>query len=65
MKKIVFFVLFLFLSYSALKATDEYCKYIHQQDRAVPLILNYGIRLGVTGVAVANAPAPNQTTRCR
>ncbi|EJE0942203.1 hypothetical protein M4P98_000542 [Campylobacter upsaliensis] len=64
MKKIVFFVLFLFLSYSALKATDEYCKYIHQQDRAVPLILNYGIRLGVTGVAVANAPAPNLSTKC-
>lgn len=52
MKKIVFFVLFLFLSYSALKATDEYCKYIHQQDRAVPLILNYGIRLGVMGVSL-------------
>ncbi|EAI0686429.1 hypothetical protein E0379_01005 [Campylobacter upsaliensis] len=62
MKKIVFFVLFLFLSYSALKATDEYCKYIHQQDRAVPLILNYGIRLGVTGVTVANAP--EVTTKC-
>ncbi|EAL3993491.1 hypothetical protein A9748_01655 [Campylobacter upsaliensis] len=62
MKKIVFFVLFLFLSYSALKATDEYCKYIHQQDRAVPLLLNYAIRLGVTGVTVANAP--EVTTKC-
>ncbi|WP_270966393.1 hypothetical protein [Campylobacter upsaliensis] len=57
MKKIVFFVLF--LSYSPLKAADE-CSY--QEDRAVPLLLNYAIRLGVTGVTVANAP--EVTTKC-
>ncbi|EAL3910561.1 hypothetical protein A0Z32_01880 [Campylobacter upsaliensis] len=59
MKKIVFFALF--LSYSVLKATDEYC---NQEDRAVPLLLNYAIRLGVMGVTVANAPAPNLSTKC-
>ncbi|WP_270968764.1 hypothetical protein [Campylobacter upsaliensis] len=59
MKKIVFFALF--LSYSVLKATDEYC---NQEDRAIPLLLNYAIRLGVTGVTVANAPAPNLSTKC-
>ena len=47
MKKIVFFVLF--LSYSALKAADE-CSY--QEDRAVPLLLNYAIRLEVMGVSL-------------
>lgn len=56
MKKIVFFVFFLFLSYSALKAADEYCRYSYQEDRAIPLLLNYAIRLGVMGVTVANAP---------
>ncbi|WP_270982224.1 hypothetical protein [Campylobacter upsaliensis] len=59
MKKIVFFALF--LSYSALKAADE-CSY--QEDRAVPLLLNYAIRLGVMGVTVANTPAPNLSTKC-
>ncbi|MBS4235306.1 hypothetical protein [Campylobacter vulpis] len=62
MKKNVFFVLFLFLSYSVLKATDEYCRYSYQEDRAVPLLLNYAIRLGVTGVTFANAP--EVTTKC-
>ncbi|MCR2114441.1 hypothetical protein [Campylobacter upsaliensis] len=47
---------FLFLSYSALKAADEYCRYSYQEDRAIPLLLNYAIRLGVMGVTVANAP---------
>ncbi|EPN3621160.1 hypothetical protein [Campylobacter upsaliensis] len=38
MRKIVFSALFLFSSYSVLKAADE-CSY--QEDRAVPLLLNY------------------------
>ncbi|HEO8743459.1 TPA: hypothetical protein R1X36_000849 [Campylobacter upsaliensis] len=56
MKKIIFSVLF--LSYSPLKAADE-CSY--QEDRAVPLTFKL---LGVTGVIVANAPAPNLSTKC-
>ncbi|EIZ1623264.1 hypothetical protein MPK89_001106 [Campylobacter coli] len=58
MKKVAFFLLFLFLSCTVLNAAREYCKYAYQEDRAIPLILNYGIRLGVVGAGVANAPAP-------
>ncbi|HEG0271968.1 TPA: hypothetical protein SB297_001250, partial [Campylobacter coli] len=47
MKKVAFFLLFLFLSCTVLNAAREYCKYAYQEDRAIPLILNYGIRLGV------------------
>ncbi|MBW1383038.1 hypothetical protein AT877_03065 [Campylobacter jejuni] len=46
MKKVAFFLLFLFLSCTVLNAAREYCKYAYQEDRAIPLILNYGIRLG-------------------
>ncbi|EIB04065.1 putative lipoprotein [Campylobacter coli LMG 23344] len=49
MKKVAFFLLFLFLSCTVLNAAREYCKYAYQEDRAIPLILNYGIRLGVVG----------------
>ncbi|SUX12384.1 putative lipoprotein [Campylobacter upsaliensis] len=41
MRKIIFSALFLFSSYSVLKAADEYCGYSYQEDRAVPLLLNY------------------------
>ncbi|WP_052780094.1 hypothetical protein [Campylobacter coli] len=62
MKKVAFFLLFLFLSCTVLNAARGYCKYAYQEDRAIPLILNYGIRLGVVGAGVANVPAPGGST---
>jgi len=51
----LFFVLFLSFSYCAVYVFDECCKHLKQESRAIALLLNYGIRLGVTVVGVANA----------